>query len=166
MCIRDSFLADTNTNPTDEGAGGNTPGLGVLLPDHLPAGMEEVKTSPKIEVSEEDRQKQQELMDKYSGKAKEIHERSNKFREARAGSQSAFEKYMSKPMPIGEESFEQGEPKPKGKEGQDFDQILAQAKNIGDSKGKEAQQEYLSQFDEHTQRKLTQYYFGKRGMEG
>ena len=76
------------------------------------------------------------------------------------------EKYMSKPMPIGEESFEQGELKPKGKEGQDFDQILAQAKNIGDSKGKEAQQEYLSQFDEHTQRKLTQYHFGKRGMEG
>ncbi len=46
----------------------------------------------------------------------------------------------------------------------DFDKILKEAKTIADTKGKEALTEYLNQFDEHTQRKLTQKYFKKTGM--
>ncbi len=46
----------------------------------------------------------------------------------------------------------------------DVDKILKEAKTIADTKGKEALIEYLNQFDEHTQRKLTQKYFKKTGM--
>ena len=58
-----SFLADTNTNPADEGAGGNTPGLGVLLPDHLPAGMQPGKSESSDEVTTEENSKSSRFSD-------------------------------------------------------------------------------------------------------
>lgn len=101
------------------------------------------------------------------GWQQDIDERREQAKTTRAERNRRIAQSRSNIRPFGGAKSDHSEPadKPSGNEQPSFDQILAEARQIGDTNGKEAMTEYLQQFDETTQRKLTKYFFEKSGME-